>query len=163
MRIVVVSDTHGAYDRLRFVIRRHENADLLIHLGDGADEFFDLFRRYPNLPMRFCRGNCDPRFSGTLKKTLTIPVFAHRIFACHGDSYSVKGGIENLLAAAKDQGADIILYGHTHEKLTTYQNGVYILNPGSLSHPRNGYPSYGLLDVTPAGVLTSLVEVKRFV
>ena len=37
------------------------------------------------------------------------------------------------------------------------------MNPGSLSKPRNYMPSYGIIDITEGGILTNVVEVKRFV
>ena len=41
--------------------------------------------------------------------------------------------------------------------LTDYDDGLYILNPGSL----RGRGTYGLLDVTPTGVLLNVVENRR--
>ncbi|MGI6404129.1 MAG: metallophosphoesterase family protein [Oscillospiraceae bacterium] len=48
--------------------------------------------------------------------------------------------------------ADICCFGHTHTPLSLYRDGVYLLNPGSLSQPRVGFPSYAVIDLTQAGV-----------
>ena len=33
------------------------------------------------------------------------------------------------------------------------------MNPGSLSIPRQGGPTYGILDITSQGIMTNIVEV----
>lgn len=58
---------------------------------------------------------------------------------------------------SRERQADILLFGHTHQPLTDYDDGLYILNPGSL----RGRGTYGLLDVTPTGVLLNVVENRR--
>ena len=59
----------------------------------------------------------------------------------------MKDGIDNYVEFAKGRGADIILYGHTHERFTKNQDNLYIMNPGSLSCPRSFGPSYGILNI----------------
>ena len=42
-----------------------------------------------------------------------------------------------------------------------YENGIYVMNPGSASCPRDGNPpSYGILDVSSAGVMTNVVFLE---
>lgn len=57
--------------------------------------------------------------------------------AVHGHKYGVKRSLETLKAAARKKGADILLYGHTHERFCSYEDGLYIMNPGSTSCPRD--------------------------
>ena len=46
--------------------------------------------------------------------------------------------------------------GHTHNALTDYEDGLYIMNPGSL----NGWEAtYGTLDITPQGIVTNIVKL----
>ena len=66
-------------------------------------------------------------------------------------------GFTGYAAPARERQADILLFGHTHQPLTDYDDGLYILNPGSL----RGRGTYGLLDVTPTGVLLNVVENRR--
>ena len=79
------------------------------------------------------------------------------MFATNGHAYDVKSGLYRAVMAAREQKADVLLYGHTHCALEDYDDGLYILNPGSLS--RGSRPSYGLLDITPQGITTRVVEV----
>ncbi|MFA7020905.1 MAG: metallophosphoesterase family protein, partial [Bacilli bacterium] len=42
---------------------------------------------------------------------------------------------------------NIVLYGHTHRPQMAWADGVLVLNPGSLSFPKEGYPhTYILMD-----------------
>lgn len=36
MRILVVSDTHGDFRTLRKVVDAHQEADIIVHCGDGV-------------------------------------------------------------------------------------------------------------------------------
>ena len=66
-----------------------------------------------------------------------------------------------MIAAAKRQGADIALFGHTHERYEEYlpEYGLWLFNPGALAYPERGEPSFGLLTVTPGGLLFSHGEI----
>ena len=46
MKIIVVSDTHGNEKKLENIILKHQDADLFLHLGDGAEEFFKRKLRF---------------------------------------------------------------------------------------------------------------------
>ena len=50
----------------------------------------------------------------------------------------------------------MLLYGHTHNAFTDYEEGLYMMNPGSL----NGWQAtYGTLDITPQGIVTNIVKL----
>lgn len=44
--------------------------------------------------------------------------------------------LDNFVDEYKEFGADIILFGHTHEKMFVEHNGKFIINPGSLGCSR---------------------------
>ena len=71
----------------------------------------------------------------------------------------MKYGLDKLIAAAKNIDADIALYGHSHQGYTGYEDGLYIMNPGSPVRPRNSGASYGVIDITKAGIAMHLVKV----
>ncbi len=161
MKIVVISDTHGRYRALYSPILLHDKADAYIHLGDGEEEVKRLLREFPDIADRFhcVRGNCD--HSSELPETKIIDIaHGHRIFATHGHRYAVNYTVDVLLASARENNCDIALFGHTHTRYANYVNGLYVLNPGSASRPRDGWaPSYALIDVTSAGIVTNHVNV----
>ena len=41
---------------------------------------------------------------------------------------------------------DILIYGHFHKPLAKKENGIYILNPSSISLPKEGTNSYGIYE-----------------
>ena len=59
MRILVVSDTHGSDSDLRRAILAQPKAELVIHLGDGEEEFLRAKRSFPEKMFLGVRGNCD--------------------------------------------------------------------------------------------------------
>lgn len=156
MRILVVSDTHRRASRLIDVMRKHQNADLLIHLGDGEEDLAFARYEFPTIAIRQVRGNCD--FGSSLPITDTFSVDGVKIFFAHGHTYNVKTSSERIEAAAISNGAAVCLFGHTHCPITKYHDGLYVMNPGSLGHPRDGEPTYGLLDIVPAGISMNIVK-----
>lgn len=159
MKIVVMSDTHGNMNRLKDVINKNKDVDMFLHLGDGAEEFFEIKKLYPSLSMNIVRGNCDFGYDN-IPKYKTFDVCSHKIFASHGYKHNVKDGIENYVEFAKGNGADVILYGHTHKRFTKNQDNLYIMNPGSLSCPREGGPSYGILNIDD-DVIMEIVDYEN--
>ena len=158
MRVVVISDTHKDFFRLRQIVEKHmKEAVMFLILGDSEKELDDLLGIYPNLPFRYVRGNCD---LGSLSPIYdTVDVGGVRIFMTHGHHYDVKAGMEKLVAAAKEENCTVALYGHTHVKVTKYLDGVHIMNPGSPAEPRDGQASYGIIDIVNGQVLTFTVNI----
>lgn len=162
MRIIVISDTHTDYWGLNKIVQRNPNADLFLHLGDGEEEYRLLCRNFPEIApkFRYVKGNCDYGSPEPLELTLDLTA-SHRIFACHGHKLGVKYGTDDLLQRAAELNCNIALYGHTHVQHCTYENGIYVMNPGSASCPRDCRPpSYGFVDITPQGVVTNIVSLN---
>jgi putative phosphoesterase len=64
-----------------------------------------------------------------------------RIFMTHGhyfSSFTEYVSNKKLVAFGKEHNVDLILHGHTHVKKDDVLDGIRILNPGSLSDPRDG-------------------------
>ena len=61
--------------------------------------------------------------------------------------------VELIHAAAKEAGADVLLFGHTHRPHEEYlsEEGLYLCNPGSIGRPSSGDPSFSILDILPNG------------
>ena len=156
MRVVVFSDTHGKTDRLGEAILQQPRADCFIHLGDFAGDMEEAKYDFPDKVFYYVPGNCD--IASPLPAEGELVLCGKRIFYTHGHRYYVKGGYTRIIGEAVARRADILLFGHTHVPYTAYENGLYIMNPGSLSHPAVGGPTYGVVDITPAGIVTNIVE-----
>ena len=59
MRVLVLSDTHRDRYALREALLRQPKAEVLIHLGDGAEEAQELCAGLPGKAFYQVRGNCD--------------------------------------------------------------------------------------------------------
>ena len=145
MRILVLSDSHGDAVSMRMAIQ-NSSPDVVIFLGDGMRDW-EL-----NLPYIKCRktaavkGNCDLYHEYPVKTIEELE--GKRIYCTHGYMEGVKYGIEALKKCAREENADIVLYGHTHTAYSSYDNGLYILNPGSVRAN-----SCGIVEITPQGIL----------
>lgn len=161
MRIVVLSDSHGDYASLEKVILRNTDADWIFHLGDGERELDRFVLSNPVIAPKIIHvaGNCD--YASLSHDVFVLPVInGHKILATHGHRYGVKSSVERLKMLASDHGCDIILYGHTHARDQRFEDGYYILNPGSCSCPRDGnVPSFGHIDISDAGVVLNIADV----
>ena len=155
MKILVVSDTHGNFDNLYKVVLSHSDADVVIHLGDGANEIDQVKTLFPNKMFVCVKGNCD--FGSDKNTTEIITLDGKKIIASHGHLYNVKYSIYNYICAARAENADIALFGHTHVAYTDYDDGLYIMNPGSLGKYN---ASYGLIEICPAGITTNIIRLK---
>lgn len=149
MRFLVFSDSHGNTKNILTAINIHKNADALIFLGDGANEFRTIAER-SGKPFYIVRGNCD--FGSNEKNIDFISLKEHKIMICHGHLYNVKQGIQDLLTAAKKQGCNIVLFGHTHIPFSKYIDEIHLMNPGTVAI--SPVPTYGILDITDNGVLS---------
>lgn len=154
MRILVVSDTHRDRWALRQAIVSQPSADVVIHLGDGAEEAEEMKLNFPEKMFLMVRGNCD--WGSSLPAEGLVSFAGKNIFYTHGYTYNVKFGLYEAVSAARRQKADVLLFGHTHNALTEYRDGLYLMNPGSLNGT-NG--TYGTLDITPAGIVSNIVGI----
>lgn len=152
-KILVVSDSHGGYWRLREAIESEPSAKVVFFLGDGERDIEKISEEYPNRFFHVVQGNCD--WGSTLPVSVTDEIEGKRIYACHGHSHLVKYGTADLVSAAKAQDAAIALYGHTHNPDTHYADGVLLFNPGSI---REG--KYGIIDLAKNGILPVLRNLK---
>lgn len=150
-KIIVTSDTHGDELALENLIMQNQNADMIIHLGDGETEFLKLQTKFANLTMINVKGNCDfGAFPTAETKIVQINEFL-KIFACHGHTFRVKQSLDDLIWEAKKHEANLALFGHTHNRFVDTINGLCVLNPGSLTRPRSFKPGFAKISVFDDG------------
>lgn len=154
MRILVLSDSHREITPLHEAIKAQPTAEVVIHLGDSEIDLTKIAAQYPEKMFVSVLGNCD---WGSDLPTFVVKDFnGVRLFCTHGHRYGVKSGLETAKAAAREAGAQVLLYGHTHHAVTDYDDGLYLMNPGSL---RGVYPSYGTLDITEQGIVPNIIAL----
>lgn len=143
LRILIMSDSHGRNENVELAIAqvREEIGEfqMLVHLGDVGDA--RELESLAGVPCYIVRGNTD--YDAKLLNANVIEAGGHRIFATHGHLYQVDMRLDLLRFAALENDCDIAMYGHTHVPyLEEDPDDVTILNPGSISKPRQADHRY---------------------
>ncbi|MBV1820076.1 phosphodiesterase [Clostridium cochlearium] len=161
MKLFFISDIHGSSYYLEKVINIYEKekADYLVILGDelyhGArnplpkeynpKKVAEILNTYKN-EIIAVRGNCDSEVD---QMVLNYPIMSDysiilynnkRLFLTHGHIYN-KDNLPNI------SNGDVLIYGHTHVPLAEKINNMFIINPGSITFPKENTPNcYGILE-----------------
>ena len=146
MRILVISDTHGELKNLKRILKEDNEFDLCVHLGDYENSKADIMQLL-NCSVEFVQGNNDYDY-GEAKEKL-IDIGGYKVFMTHGHRYRLFMGVTNLLYAAQERQADIVMFGHVHSPCVENYGDILVINPGSLSRPRqaNRKPSYIIMTI----------------
>ena len=144
MKILVLSDSHSS---LRFMYDCVDTVkpDVIIHLGDHYDDGEVLQKDYPGVRFYRVPGNCDRLFAiSYAPEVICCDISGVKFFMTHGHCHGVKSSTSRLIADAVKAGAQIALYGHTHEAECSQEGDLWVFNPGSC----RGYGgSAGLIEI----------------
>ena len=152
-KYLAFSDSHGRDESMLEVIGQYKNElEGLFFMGDMEGSGDRLRNSIPG-PTYVVRGNCDwysqaPQFQ-------VIRLHGHTVAMTHGHRQHVNTGIDVLKYWALEQGADIVLYGHTHVPFVEQTSRLTVVNPGSISRPRQSdhIPTYAVIDFLDNGEL----------
>lgn len=150
MKILVVSDTHRSHENLERVLELEGPVDRMIHLGD-AEGCEDEIEAMADCPLNIIAGNND--FFSLLEQEEEIMLGKYRTLLTHGHYYYVSTGLENIKREAAGRGCDLVMFGHIHRPLIEREKDVIVLNPGSISFPRQPgrRPSYLIMEIDQNG------------
>lgn len=161
MKIMVASDIHGSAYYCQKMTEAYKNsgAQKLLLLGDilyhGPRN--DLPKEYaPKKVIEMLnnisdeilcvRGNCDSEVDQMVLKFNIMAEYAiiydgeRMIFATHGHKFNK----DNLPSLKK---GDILLQGHTHIPVNESIDGITVMNPGSVSIPKeNSWHGYMIIE-----------------
>ena len=170
MKILCFSDSHGSFDAVGEMLKKHRDAQAVFFLGDGLTDAEYYAASDTERAWIAVRGNCD--FIGRdVPELCTESIGPCCIFMTHGHRFGVKSSVESAAIAAAQAGADILLYGHTHQPLhrtlpegtvlggCTLKKPLQIFCPGSLGEPRSGAPTFGMLTMRHGAWLLSHGEL----
>lgn len=147
---------------------REEQAERLVLLGDllyhgprndlpreyAPKEVIALLNEHKN-KIYAVRGNCEAEVD---QMVLEFPVMAdYCILSVDGRTfYATHGHIYNQDNLPPLQEGDILIHGHTHVLKAQQMDGYILLNPGSVSIPKEGNPAtYAVLE-------NSIFTIKDF-
>ena len=161
MKLMIASDLHGSafYCRQLLAAMEREQPDKLLLLGDilyhgPRNDLPEGYAPKEVIPMLtglkdrlFCvRGNCDTEVD---QMVLDFPVMAdYCILAIEGKTmYATHGHIYNKDNLPPMMDGDILIHGHTHVLKAENMGNYILLNPGSVSIPKEGNPpTYAILE-----------------
>lgn len=176
MKLLIASDLHGSVSATEKVIEafKKEGADYLLLLGD-------LLYHGPRnpLPAEYhpatvieklnaikdkiiaVRGNCDSEVDQKMlafpitADAQTFPLKGRKFFCTHGHLYDPTPDLTETPDHLVE--GDIFAFGHVHLPiLTVNPKGILVLNPGSVTIPREGHPpTYAVMD-------DHQIEIKTF-
>ncbi|NLM96079.1 MAG: phosphodiesterase [Halanaerobiaceae bacterium] len=154
MNIAVLSDSHGSLSAWEKAEKYFTGNDLVLHAGDilyhgsrnplpeGYDTSGLVSRINEGTGERYnflaVQGNVDAAVD-SLVLPYPLPRYAvyendgFRIVLYHGDQHET---LEERVDFAKRFGARLLVFGHTHHPLLEERAGLILLNPGSISLPK---------------------------
>ncbi len=164
MKLFIASDIHGCAQATEKLLQRFDTsgAKHLLLLGDILNHgprnaipkhynpilVAKQLNQYKHKIM-CVRGNCDSEVDQMLLEFPIMSDFAwimleqgQRLFATHGHIYN-----QNKLPLLAE--GDVLLHGHTHIRQAEKVQGIHVINPGSVTIPRqDNIASYALLEST---------------
>jgi putative phosphoesterase len=142
--IGLISDTHRYTWIIEDAIKRLQNSDVIIHLGDNVQDVKEIAKYYKG-PILNVKGNCDFAVDTPSEKVEIIG--GKKVFMTHGHRYDVKYDLSRLRYRALELEADIVLFGHTHVSKIAYEDGIWFVNPGSPALSRDGFNSVAVIEL----------------
>ena len=161
MKIMVASDIHGSAYYCQKMTEAYKNsgAQKLLLLGDilyhGPRNYLPkeyapkkVIEMLNNISDEILcvRGNCDSEVDQMVLKFNIMAEYAiiydgeRMIFATHGHKFNK----DNLPSLKK---GDILLHGHTHIPVNESIDGITVMNPGSVSIPKeNSWHGYMIIE-----------------
>ena len=168
MNILVFSDSHGNHINMINAVREHlsySKIDKIFFLGDGYADIATVKEEFPDLDYKIVLGNCDSSFwrdenGERIPYEMTVDVGEIKFMLMHGHKYDVKYSYEEVAQHAISEGADVILFGHTHRSEDTIirsgGKSVRMINPGHSSGRM--FSSYALIQVYGRDVICGFGE-----
>lgn len=156
MRILVLSDSHRHIANLVEAISNEPTAEIVYFLGDGTYEMDEVKEIFKDKMFIVVRGNCD--FIDTVPLCDIRSVDTCKIYASHGAVEKVKYSFAGIKNEAINNGCNIALFGHTHQKYYSFEDGLHLFNPGSIKEG-----NYGVIDIMENGIMCfhkNLFEIK---
>lgn len=125
--------------------------DLLVHCGDVEGSEY-LISEAAGCPVEMVQGNND--YFSSLPRETEFLIGDYKVWVTHGHNYYVSMGYEILKEEAHSREVDVVMCGHTHRPVIEQERDLTLINPGSLSYPRQEgrVPSYVLMEIDQKGV-----------
>ncbi|MGB9741217.1 MAG: metallophosphoesterase [Candidatus Bathyarchaeia archaeon] len=159
----LISDTHipvRAKSLPNRVFEVFEKVDFIVHAGDLVDmSVIDELEQMA--PVLAVYGNMDgPEVRGKLPKMNSFKIFEWKIGVMHDPGALF--GMSKMREIVKQNGFNVLVYGHTHNPSIKWEGDILFINPGSPTNPIPPFvvkPSVGLLRVTKENITPEIVQI----
>ena len=158
----MLSDSHGKSHYIEQVLSRlNVRPRAVLFLGDGLRDLSVIQARWPDVLVWAVAGNCDASlvFPPDEPTERVLPIEGRTVLMMHGHTHHVKGGWLPAAAHAARLGADILLFGHTHQALEKHlpvgtplggvplEKPLTVFNPGTVGGGWGQTATFGTLTV----------------
>lgn len=143
--LVAIGDTHGTDDHGLSgpVLEEIRAADRVVHTGDFTREpVFDAIQAEAGHLLAVAGNNDDAAIRERVPETRTFEAFGRRFVVTHG--HGRDDTARSLLA--RQEGADVLIVGHTHRPEIRDVGEVVEVNPGSYADPRWYEPAFAVVE-----------------
>lgn len=137
MNILVISDTHGRIEKaaeIHRILSKDLPISFVIHCGDHKEDADNLAKEL-GTDVLGVEGNCDNCYKNSFQITHTP---SGQLLIVHGHMQNVGFTRSGLFYLAEQYNCVAVCYGHTHVPAVETADGITVLNPGSLTCPRDG-------------------------
>lgn len=150
MKILIVSDTHRYNMNFIKVVEKTGPYDMVVHCGDVEGSEL-VISEAAGCPVEMVQGNND--FFSDLPKEKEFTIGQYKVWLTHGHNYYISMNSELIKQEARSREVDIVMCGHTHKPVVDVGNDLTLINPGSISYPRqeNRKPSYVIMEIDRMG------------
>jgi putative phosphoesterase len=150
MAIGVISDTHGL---LRpEAMEALGGSELILHAGDlGSAEVLRALERFA--PVVAVRGNVDLEAWAERLHPVEVAEFAEKTFY-------LLHRIADLDLKPEAAGIAAVIYGHSHQPLIEWRDGVLFFNPGSAGPRRFSLPvTVGRIEIVDGELRPEIIQL----
>ena len=155
MKILIISDTHGKLSKFREIYKNLNDIDLIVHCGDYAKDAISIGDELGK-DVFFVKGNCDG--SNTSDDFKILKTEFGNIFVTHGHMLNIRNDYQKLCYKALENNCKAVFFGHSHIPCFEESDGLYLVNPGSLTLPKdNTNGSYAIVHTSADDFYGSIV------
>jgi hypothetical protein len=159
----LISDTHipvRARDIPKKVFAVFEKVDFIVHAGDLVEmSVIDELEQLA--PVLAVYGNMDgPEIRGKLPKLNSVKAFDWKIGVMHDPGALF--GMRKMREIAKQNGFNVLVYGHTHNSGIKWEENTLFINPGSPTNPLPPFiakPTVALLRITKEKITPAIIQI----
>lgn len=144
----LVSDSHGRFGALEKMADAEPHVGAWIHAGDYSRDGDDL-ALYTDVPVFSVLGNNDLWGDSNAPERRVVTWQGVRIAVIHGHQWYGERRMKKLLELGRTADASLVVFGHSHRRFLEEEQGITLVNPGSIALPRdNKRGTYAVCEIT---------------